>query len=63
MTHVQPKPEHEGTLSPPEPSTRTCRTCGAPMQAQLWESSCGGYEDSKYTCPAGHVEWVDGIDS
>lgn len=43
--------------------TRTCRTCGTAMKVQHWYSSDGGHEDNKYTCPNGHTEWVDGIDS
>lgn len=43
----------------------TCRKCrGGPVREQAWESTCGGYEDYKYTCQAcGFVWWVDGIDS
>lgn len=55
-----------GTLDAPKPTegyARTCRTCGKTMLHQAWSSSDGAHEDSKYTCPDGHVEWVDGIDS
>jgi hypothetical protein len=55
--------ETDGTLSPPEPGGRTCSTCHEPMTVQTWESNDGAFEDFKYTCPNGHVEWVDGIDS
>ncbi len=59
--------EHEGTLSPPEEKLYTCRQCGRQTATcQEWESSCGGYEDYKYTCTdaaCGYVWWVDGIDS
>jgi hypothetical protein len=63
VTHTRQYSESEGDLSAPEPSKRLCGRCGKPMQHQLWSSKDGGYEDDKYTCPAGHVEWVDGIDS
>lgn len=42
-----------------------CRHCDSKkVQCQVWESSCGGYEDYKYSCPdCGKRWWVDGIDS
>jgi hypothetical protein len=55
-----------GTLDEPQATvgyTRNCRTCQAVMKVQTWSSSDGGHEDTKYTCPNGHVEWVDGCDS
>jgi hypothetical protein len=63
MTTARTFSEFEGTLSAPEPSERKCGRCKEPMQHQLWTSRDEGYEDSKFTCPAGHVEWVDGLDS
>ena len=34
------------------------------FDVQLWESSCGGFEDYKYTCPScKHGFWIDGPDS
>ena len=55
----------EGTFAKPEEKLYTCRSCGkAAATCRTWESSCGGYEDYKYTCTAcGHEWWVDGIDS
>lgn len=50
--------------SAPEP--RQCPGCKAevPVRYRSWESSDGAYEDYQYRCePAGHVWWVDGIDS
>lgn len=62
--HTGPIPESDGELSTPEPCARKCGKCRGPMIWQNWESSCGGYEDSKYTCTVcGAIEWVDGIDS
>jgi hypothetical protein len=55
--------ESEGKFGEWGPSDRKCGTCGAAMAHQRWESSDGAYEDDKYMCPEGHVEWVDGIDS
>ena len=37
--------------------------CGQSVQVRLWESHDGAYEDYQYRCAAGHVWWVDGIDS
>lgn len=40
-----------------------CKRNGV-MRWKIWESSCGGYEDVKYTCGAcGHYWWIDGADS
>lgn len=61
--HTSVIAESEGDLDGPESSDRLCRTCAAPMACQTWDSSCGGYTDYKYTCPNGHVEWVDGPDA
>lgn len=63
MTTARTFSEHEGTLGQALPATRKCGICRQPMTVQLWKSHDGAYEDDKYTCPAGHVEWVDGIDS
>ena len=65
MTHINPIPEHQGTLSAAAEKRYACRKCSkAEATCQTWESSCGGYEDFKYTCAAcGHVWWIDGIDS
>lgn len=57
--------ESEGTLQAPNKSTRPCPKCDKHEVSYVtWESSCGGYEDYKYTC-AGckHQWWIDGIDS
>lgn len=42
-----------------------CRKCGeGPVQHEVWESSCGGYEDDKYTClGCKYVWWIEGPDS
>lgn len=65
--HTGPMSETQGELSEEKiPATGvSCRKCkGGPVVEQEWTSSCGGYEDYKYTCQAcGFVWWVDGIDS
>jgi ssDNA-binding Zn-finger/Zn-ribbon topoisomerase 1 len=64
--HTGPMSETSGELSDAAPTDRKCPKCGAPMTRQAWESSCGGYEDDKYSCTAPacrHVHWVEGIDS
>lgn len=65
MTHTGPMPESAGVLRTAEPTQCHCRKCdAAAVTVQLWESSCGSYEDYKYTCAScGHVWWVDGPDS
>ena len=66
MTHMKPMSELEGTFTPPSPPKYDCRKCKATESviAEGWDSSCGGYEDTKYTCTkCGHYWWVDGPDS
>lgn len=67
MTHMPGLPI-SGTFNAPEANvyTRRCRKCDKETahKCESWESSCGGYEDYKYTCSTcGTVHWVDGIDS
>jgi hypothetical protein len=64
--HTKPMAEHEGSFGPAKEAQRRCPKCDAPMSVKTWESSCGGYEDEKYSCSnerCGHVVWVDGPDS
>jgi len=63
MSDARQYSETEGTFRKEEESTRKCHQCDAVMTCKIWESNDGGYEDTKYTCPKGHIEWVDGIDS
>ena len=62
---MKPMDESEGQFSKPEVSICLCRKCNSKnVTCQEWESSCGGYEDYKYTCnDCNYVWWVDGIDS
>lgn len=56
--------ESEGVFTKSDVARRPCPKCAGEVRVQLWESSCGGYEDEKYTCTkCGHVWWVDGSDS
>lgn len=60
-------PDSAGDFSPPEEKLYKCHKCSQQTaQCQLWESSCGGYEDYKYTCinpDCKYVWWVEGPDS
>lgn len=57
--------ESSGVFSEEIQSARTCRKCGSKnVTCRVWSSSCGGYEDEKYTCrDCGAVQWVEGADS
>lgn len=65
MTHG-PMKESDGTFSAAGTAERSCARCRRDTvhDSEKWESSCGGYEDYKYTClRCGAVHWVEGIDS
>jgi DNA-directed RNA polymerase subunit M/transcription elongation factor TFIIS len=59
--------DSDGDFKAPKPADDVkCRKCGLTGHVvyAVWESSCGGYEDYKFTCGlCGHHWWVDGIDS
>ena len=56
--------ETDGTFAKPKSSDRPCPKCGEQkVTYETWESSCGGYDDYKFTCECGHFWWVDGGDS
>lgn len=64
--HTQPIPESAGTFREPDACKFNCRFCDGvkTVTCKTWESSCGGYEDDKYTCAkCGKSWWVDGADS
>lgn len=62
--HTKSMSESEGEFTDTKFSTRSCPKCNGQVKVETWESSCGGYEDYKYTCvQCKHVWWVDGIDS
>lgn len=62
--HTKPMPETAGEFTKSDVAKRPCPKCGGQVRVQLWESSCGGYEDEKYTCEScNHVWWVEGPDS
>lgn len=65
--HTQPMPESAGDFSDEKKTDRVCPKCHEMnVTVKTWESSCGGYEDYKYSCHTagcGHSWWVEGIDS
>jgi hypothetical protein len=64
--HTQPMADSDGTFGDEKPATGVrCRKCdGRNITVRTWESSCGGYEDEKYSCgDCGHYWWVEGPDS
>lgn len=63
--HTGPMKESEGSIETTKTLDRKCRKCGHDRATyQLWESSCGGYEDEKFTClGCGDVTWVEGPDA
>lgn len=42
-----------------------CRKCGGKnIEYREWESSCGGYDDTQYSCKdCGYSWWVESSDS
>ena len=63
--HTGPMPESAGILNAGEMTDRICSKCGEKrVRRRVWESSCGGYTDLKFTCEGcGNIWWIDGIDS
>ena len=64
--HTGPMSETQGEFTRATETDVRCRRCDerGKVVCQTWESSCGEYEDYKYTCKGcGYVWWVDGIDS
>lgn len=68
MSHSGMEP---GTTGPRKPVALVAPNykprCGCPVGKlfyEEWESSCGGWEDIRYSCDGcGRVWWVEGIDS
>ena len=67
MTHMPGVPISGTIVDTGQTVGRFCRKkCKELTQhkSELFESSCGGYEDYRYTCTiCGAIHWVDGIDS
>lgn len=68
MTHMNPMPDSAGDFSDIKKAERPCPSClQDTLTYRVWESSCGGYEDYKYTCTSctscKYSYWIDGIDS
>lgn len=63
--HIKPMEESEGTFKPEDEELVSCFKCNkVAMTCSIWESSCGGYEDAKYTCKAcGYIYWSEGPDA
>ncbi len=59
--------EDDGNFSKIEVNLYDCLKCKQKtVICKVWESSCGGYEDYKYTCQDSNCKyywWIDGIDS
>lgn len=63
--HNQAMADSDGDFSKEVACDRQCLHCKSrEMVYEVWESSCGGYEDYKYTCKkCGHGFWIDGPDA
>ena len=57
--------DSQGAFSDAGIADAKCRKCGHDgLKVEEWDSSCGGWTDYKYTCPAcGHFHWVEGADA
>lgn len=65
MSHTPNMADSDGTFSGPKAVVYKCRKCAsAQVNKREWDSSCGGWTDYQYTCPAcGFMWWEEGIDS
>jgi transposase-like protein len=64
--HTKSVAENEGTFQEPKTIESYCPRCEKRQKImfKVWESSCGAYEDEKFTCSVcGYSWWVDGPDS
>ena len=63
--HTKPMAESDGKFKDDRIFVKgSCPKCGGSIYCKTWESSCGGYEDDKFTCSVcGYYWWVDGSDS
>jgi DNA-directed RNA polymerase subunit M/transcription elongation factor TFIIS len=64
--HTQPMAESEGEFTEEDrmPVAKCPKCKKFSVYYKVWESSCGGYEDTKYTCSeCDYYRWVDGPDS
>lgn len=62
--HSEPMPETAGEFTGWQKSDTPCQECNGEVLYQIWESSCGGFEDEKYRCTqCKRSWWVDGGDS
>lgn len=66
MTEVKVYSDYEGDFS----EDKSCPNVECPkckkksIVYSIWDSHCGGYEDTKYKCTnCKHYWWVDGPDS
>lgn len=65
MMHSGPMPESAGEFTSDRQVQSFCRSCDKKTvhKMEVWESSCGGYEDGKFTCLSCQtVHWIDGDD-
>ena len=63
--HTGPMPDSAGDFSDWKLSSYACRKCGMKtVRIRIWESHCGGYEDTNFHCTScGWDWWIDGCDS
>lgn len=69
--HTKPMAESEGTFGDEWKPTKAenpdfkCRKCGSDdIWYRVWDSSCGGYEDTKYECRGcKRTWWVESADA
>lgn len=64
--HTKQMSESDGKFDNEKSYIGICPSCEkeAKIIYKVWESSCGGYEDTKYRCSkCNYSWWVDGIDS
>ncbi len=68
--HTKPMAESDGTFDGDMKPTKTenpdfrCRCGSDDVWYRVWDSSCGGYSDTKYECRAcKRTWWVESADS
>jgi len=62
--HIESMSDFDGTFEESRVALVVCKCGSEDVTARDWESSCGGYNDTKYICnKCQHKWWMEGADA